>query len=56
MEDRGKVVPLQLADRKLRLGANPEYHKITLKSKSRATIQARAAELFFADYFKASWE
>jgi hypothetical protein len=32
------------------LGGNPEYHKITLKRKSRATIQARAAELFIADY------
>ena len=41
---------LPLADSELQLGGNPEYHKITLKRKSRATIQARAAELFFADY------
>jgi hypothetical protein len=47
---------LQLADSELQLGGNPEYHKITLKRKTRATIQARAAELFFADYFRASWE
>jgi len=33
----------------LQLGGNPEYHKTTLKLNSRATIQARAAELFFAD-------
>jgi hypothetical protein len=54
LERQGKVVPLQLADSELQLGGNPEYHK--LKIKSRATIQARAAELFFAEYFRVSWE
>jgi hypothetical protein len=44
LERQGKVVPLQLADSELQLGGNPEYHKITLKLDSRATIQARAAD------------
>jgi hypothetical protein len=46
------VVQLQLADSELQLGGNLEFHKITLKRKSRATIQVRAAELFFAKYLR----